>query len=463
MSEPFVDTLPASLATAVLWSATVEDDPFSEWAGDGGGAVLLTDDGGVAEAAATPLAAHSGNQGLHATVSGAWHGMGGDPGVAFARWSVGDGSGALVPFPDQAFYSLWMMAPEAYDPGVEEWAIVSFQSRDSLGEGTQAPLRLTLEAGDDGGLVLALRHDGVAEDGAPSHTLYRQADPQVMEAGAWVHIETLVDLGDPSQDGDARVAVWQDGTLVLDLADLALDAGDDGLVWSLGSTASHIDGGIEPGRATLYFDDAIVATQPIHTALTPGADDGGFSAEDGGGAGADADGETNAEGGAGDPWVAPDAVVRGSARDDTLVICDSAVYRGGSGRDTYLLTAEALDAGETAVVVDRSAGTRIQIPEDTQVLEADASASTLDLIFPNQARVILIGANAMTFVVEGGGGLGPQQSYDAFLEATFGDTPAWQGQGTAGPAILGGATAHQGTAGADPIPTGFAPFWDAWG
>ena len=97
-----------------------------------------------------------------------------------------------------------------------------------------------------------------------------QANPRPVPIGRWFHLEAhYVE----SSGSSGSIRMWQDGALILEAEDVkTLIVSGENTVWGIGNYTDHIAGGPVEGNATVYFDDAIVSTERIGTAVPePGA------------------------------------------------------------------------------------------------------------------------------------------------------------------------------------------------
>jgi len=78
----------------------------------------------------------------------------------------------------------------------------------------------------------------------------------------WVHLEIYYKASSQSTP-NGEFKFWQDGQLILQAVNVVTLL-DEAAIWGLGNYTDHIDGSDGCGSATLYFDDCIVDTEPIH-------------------------------------------------------------------------------------------------------------------------------------------------------------------------------------------------------
>ncbi len=274
----FADSLPDSLHASILWYGDHEDGDLSDWEGSdevqypGGG--IFNTGGDDVIAALAPHMPFSGVSGIEATITGAWQAQNGNRAVRYMRWTdrAWDEGGDY--FPDEAYYSVWMYFPYLYDPAKEEpwdpgdggwWNVFQFKSNNLADE--SVPL-VTFDVYVDTemeqmvfGLISKYYPDPYDNDHV--QTYYVQEDPIPIPVGQWFHVETYYEK---STDGEGSVRVWQDGQLIFE-ADELVTAFTEQTAWGIGNYTDHIDGGPEPGSATIYFDDAIVSTQRLSVVL----------------------------------------------------------------------------------------------------------------------------------------------------------------------------------------------------
>jgi len=270
----FVDSLPPEARENVLWSADHEDNNLAEWedAGTGdyysGGGVFLTDEANVT-ARTTDAMAHTGDYSAEAAIRNAYRAQNGNKAVRYMRWTDKPWNQGGDYFPRTAFYSVWMYFPcnynpnkyEPWDPGDGGWWNV-FQFKSDNNAGSQPVAELDIYRDEDAGRAvfgLSLKHYPDPDSSDHVQTYVEQNNPIPIPVGRWFHVEALYvkDL-----QGQGEIRVWQDGRLIFSRQGL-VTALSEQCTWGIGNYTDHIACGQEEGSATLYFDDAVVATTRI--------------------------------------------------------------------------------------------------------------------------------------------------------------------------------------------------------
>ncbi len=270
---PWTWTLPVAAQDSILWTADHEEGSLYDWHllahGNAGGGIFNTG-GSEVFAVASSTRAHSGLWSAKATITGAVQAMNGPRAVRLMRWTDRawtDGGGY---FPDSAYYSTWVFLPEDYNPNKYApwdpgdggwWNIFQFKCDDAQGV-SQPMWVLNVQRDDATGHLSTYLYSNLA----PPFSHGQQGTPRPLPVGQWVHIEALY-VG--ATDATGRIAIWQDGTPILDVdgVQTLLPGSAEKPVWGIGNYTDHIAGGAQLGAATLYFDDAVVSTLPMHPYL----------------------------------------------------------------------------------------------------------------------------------------------------------------------------------------------------
>lgn len=141
--------------------------------------------------------------------------------------------------PTTAHYGAWYFIPAAADADRNLWNLWHFQGSDEPG-----PLHslwdVTLVNSADGSLELVAYSELVGR-------VFRATTPRPVPLGSWFHIELFLKR---ARDATGRVALYQDGVLVFEAADLITDDSTFAQ-WYVGNLAT----GLIPPTSTLYVDD----------------------------------------------------------------------------------------------------------------------------------------------------------------------------------------------------------------
>jgi hypothetical protein len=146
--------------------------------------------------------------------------------------------------PVEAYYSAWFFIPQNYTVK-DWWNILHFVgSQTGDGRNEMSLWDVDLRSAADGSLGLYVYEFARSKQHDP-------ATPRAFPVGAWVELSVLFRK---ANDTSGRFAVYQDGTLLIDVSDVRT-APNDWLRWSVGSASSDI----VPTPADLYLDDATIS------------------------------------------------------------------------------------------------------------------------------------------------------------------------------------------------------------
>lgn len=214
----------------VVWSADHETGNVLQWSTDAGGGVFNSGPATVA-AAAVPFA-RSGEHAMELSIDLS----GGEPaGARVFRW------GERL---EHGFYGAWYYFPKAHRPDVW-WNVMQTKSRPPDGE-TVTMWVVNVAADEDGTMRLYLWD---ALGALPFPGISAQVD-RALPVGRWVHLELYVAHATAPT---GRIALFQDGELLLDLTDQVTAMSDD-LQWSVNNYSDAID----PSDVVIYVDDAAI-------------------------------------------------------------------------------------------------------------------------------------------------------------------------------------------------------------
>ena len=290
-SARWVDTLPDSAAATILWVGDAEEGDLSDWYDYedddyySGGGVFCTpaspggvDSGPAWTAEASAALAHSGSYGAEATIRGAARAENGNRAVRLMRWTDKPWDQGGEYFPGSAYYSTWMYFPERYDPGKVPpwdpgdggwWNVFQFKSDNEAG--VSNPMVVVNIALDEelGEMVFYVSEKRYQDQTTSDHTLiiHEQDSPVPLPVGRWFHVEAYYRR---STTGDGAFTLWQDGARLFELTGITTALTDE-VSWGIGNYTDHIQAVDSLGNAvgtvgtaTIYFDDAAVATAPLH-------------------------------------------------------------------------------------------------------------------------------------------------------------------------------------------------------
>jgi hypothetical protein len=217
-------------SASVLWRGTFEPGDLSEWTGDGEGGIYSQNIG--IKPSVISAMAHGGH----------YAGL-----VAIAPTASMVSTTYLFrnqPSPAAGYYSAWFYVPSSITVG--SWLSLTHFSGSQTGNGKNlfAIWDVNLYTLPGGGLAAQL-YDYVHQ------VNLQQTNPIPVPLDAWVQIEIFLSkAADPS----GEVAVWQDGTPILQRSGVAT-APNDWVQWDLGGASDNL----LPSPADVYLDDAAIS------------------------------------------------------------------------------------------------------------------------------------------------------------------------------------------------------------
>lgn len=270
----FIDQLPDLVKSKILWFCDYEDGTFAKWEDQGtgtyyaGGGIFVTD-GPNTDYGIVSNHKYSGANASFAFIGNATQ-PGNSKAVRFMRWTdkAWDEGGDY--FPDEAYYSVFMLFPEEYDPTKSPgndpnndggwWNV--FQLKSDNNAGSQPVVVLDIY-NDGAGMFFGLVIKDYQDNNSSSHAqeYIMQGNPLLIEPNKWVHVEAYYKK---SKNYSGKVIVWQNGMKIFEKENIrtVLPPGETA-VWGVGNYTDYISDGSEIGKATVYFDDAIVSTVRI--------------------------------------------------------------------------------------------------------------------------------------------------------------------------------------------------------
>jgi hypothetical protein len=215
---------------SVLWRATFEPGDLSEWTSDGNGSTRV--ENAPVVPAATLAMAHGGRYAGVATIAPT---MRMDSLNYFSR---------RQPSPPEAYYSAWFYIPSPITVG--SWLSLHHFRGSTTGDPANLAGIWDLNLYTlPGGRLAAQLGDFV------SIFNLQQLVPVPVPLDTWVHFEVLLRK---APDLTGRVAVWQDGVLILDRANV-VTARTPLVVWEAGVGSDDV----VPVPAAIYVDDAAIS------------------------------------------------------------------------------------------------------------------------------------------------------------------------------------------------------------
>jgi hypothetical protein len=218
-------------AASLLWTATFEPGNLSEWTGDNQGGTF------TANATLPPSAAE-----------GVAHGGRFAGKVTLAPIASMPSTSYLYrnqPSPPSAYYSAWYYVPSGVTVGA--WLSLAHFSGSGTADGNNlyAIWDVNLYPLPGGGGLAAQLYDYVHQFNL------QQVAPVPVPVDRWFQVEMLFAK---ATTATGHVAVWQDGTLILDRPNVAT-VQNDWVQWDAGGAADTVS----PSPSTLYIDDAAIS------------------------------------------------------------------------------------------------------------------------------------------------------------------------------------------------------------
>lgn len=272
--------LPAGVQDSIIWYAGHETGSLYEWTyapdegpdnPNAGGGVFNTG-GDDVEAAADSAVAHRGQWSARTTITNAYRAQNGNRAVRLMRWTDRPWDAEPVGgdfLGDENYFSVWMYFPTVYNPNKYQpwdpgdggwWNVFQFKSDDDTYT-SQPVWVLNIAHNDDDGTMYFYMYSNYN----PPYS-YEQPEPMVVPAGRWVHVEAYLYSATGS---NGHITIWQNGRRIFDIGGVTTSlggaTGDETYpIWGIGNYTDHIAGDTPEGTATVYFDDALISSQPVH-------------------------------------------------------------------------------------------------------------------------------------------------------------------------------------------------------
>lgn len=218
-------------AGMLLWHSDFETGDTSEWTAGGS-----TQGGGDQHDATTGVVTDQAHGGMNAYRISIDTTVRGDRGAELFH-RIADGP---------AFYSAWYLIPEAHTPATY-WTVFAFIYEMQEGNVSTRHSLWDVNLNDQ---IAYFNDESMRVKSTP-------AMPRVpYPVGRWFHLEARFAYeGTPRS---AHITVWQDGTQILDVANLGT-APTDFVYWSI----VNYSNALTPPVGTIYIDDAAISTERI--------------------------------------------------------------------------------------------------------------------------------------------------------------------------------------------------------
>lgn len=273
-SKTFIQKLPDSVQSQILWFCDFEDQSFKKWEDNGtdnyysGGGIYITDELNASYGIEETVK-NSGNYCAFTTIKNALY-PGQKKAIRLMRWTDKAWNEGGQYFPDEAYYSTFFLIKYPYNPAKEPdndpyqdggwWNIFQFKSNNSAGSQPVVVLDLYNQNGSMYiGLIIKDYQDDNSSDYVQEYI--EQSNPIPLKVGSWNHIEVFLKK---SSDYTGKIIVWQNGIKIFEKNNIRTILNqDDTSRWGIGNYTDYVTGGPIAGTATIYFDDAIVSKVKI--------------------------------------------------------------------------------------------------------------------------------------------------------------------------------------------------------
>lgn len=231
-----------SSAQEVLWSAGHEGGAgLSEWGNGSGASGGGFFNSGVFTVAPSTTKAHSGLRSMKTTINTTTQ----ESAVRAFRWAEAQTGQPL-------YYSVWAYWPQRHVPEIF-WNILQFKSeRAPPNDHVNDPI-FTVNVdnkGVGGAMRLHVFYHGHFLGGVDKKFQQTLRD---LPVGRWVHLELFLRQ---SAGTTGTFQLWQDGTRIINITNTKTRHSDGDNQWSAGNYSD----GLAPNFATIYYDDAAIAT-----------------------------------------------------------------------------------------------------------------------------------------------------------------------------------------------------------
>ena len=270
VESQWIQELPIEIQQSILWSADHEEGDLSDWTFPlskyPGGGVFNSPEKDVI-ATATRNQAHSGKFSAMASIEKAVRSQNGVRAVRLMRWTDRPFDNGGNEFNNEAYYSTWMFIPDAYNPNKYApwdpgdggwWNVFQFKAHDD--EDVSQPVCSLCVGHNDQSKQLAF----YLYSAINSPSSFAQPLSIPVPINRWLHIEARYK---PSFEKEGSITIWQDGVQILDVKNIKTIVSKKHayVVWGIGNYTDHIALGSIEGKATVYFDDAVVSIKPLST------------------------------------------------------------------------------------------------------------------------------------------------------------------------------------------------------
>ena len=242
---------------------TLIDWEFDRDPDNAGGGIFNTGKSGEAKAEADPSMAFTGRFCAKTTIQNAIRSQNGAKAVRLMRWTDKPWSENGKYFPKSAYYGVWMRLDHEYstaNPASSSggwWNVFQFKSNDKQGN-SQPVWVLNIGNSRKTGEMQFYLYSDVNRTRSVS-----QQNPVALPVGRWFHLEVFYKQSGKNET-NGRITVWQDGVLILSANNVKTILVEK-VMWGIGNYTDHVTQGINPGTATIYYDDATVSTVPTHS------------------------------------------------------------------------------------------------------------------------------------------------------------------------------------------------------
>lgn len=270
----FIEKLPESIQSKIIWFCDYEDNNFSKWEDYGtdgyysGGGIYLTDEANSIFGIQSSIV-NSGKKAAYTTIKNDLI-PGQKKAIRLMRWTDKPWDKDGKYFPVEAYYSTFFFMEYLYNPEKDKnndpfndggwWNIFQFKSKNFAGSHPIVSFDPYVENNQ---MFLAMiikdYQNDYSDDYIQEYLESETKTPIIIKQ--WNHLEVYYKK-DKGYNG--KIIAWLNGKKIFEKNNVrTVLPADETAVWGIGNYTDFIQGGPKKGEATIYFDDAIISTVKI--------------------------------------------------------------------------------------------------------------------------------------------------------------------------------------------------------